>query len=178
MAANLEALIEREDPETIAAFIAEPVQGVGGFAAPPDDMFGAMGKILSEHQILFIADEVQTGWGRTGEHFWGYQAHDIVPDMLTFAKGLGNGLAIGGVIARLQTEQQLRESQGKLQTLSGLLPICSKCKKIRDDKGIWNQIEAYIRQRSDAEFSHGLCPDCIKQIYPDIDIDSVKLGNK
>jgi 4-aminobutyrate aminotransferase len=50
--------------------------------------------------ILFVSDEVQTGWGRTGEHFWGYQAHGVVPDILTFAKGVGNGLAIAGVVAR------------------------------------------------------------------------------
>ena len=50
--------------------------------------------------ILFVSDEVQTGWGRTGEHFWGYQAHGVTPDLLTFAKGLGNGLAIGGVAGR------------------------------------------------------------------------------
>jgi len=76
----------------VAAMIVEPIQGVGGFATPPDG--------LDEHGILFITDEVQTGWGRTGEHFWGYQAHDITPDILTFAKGLGNGLAMAGVVAR------------------------------------------------------------------------------
>ncbi len=83
-----------------AAMIAEPIQGVGGFVTPPDGLFGAMKEVLDEHGILFISDEVQTGWGRTGEHFWGYQAHGIVPDLLTFAKGLGNGLAIGGVVGR------------------------------------------------------------------------------
>ncbi|MDH3705872.1 MAG: aspartate aminotransferase family protein, partial [Acidimicrobiia bacterium] len=86
----------------VAALIAEPIQGVGGFAEPPDDFFGAMGKILAEHQILFIADEVQTGWGRTGEHFWGYQAHGVVPDMLTFAKGVGNGITLAGIVARAE----------------------------------------------------------------------------
>ena len=59
-----------------------------------------MKEVLDEYGILFISDEVQTGWGRTGEHFWGYEAHGVVPDMLTFAKGLGNGLAIAGVVAR------------------------------------------------------------------------------
>ena len=82
--------------------IAEPVQGVGGFAVPPDGLFGAMKEVLDDHGILFVSDEVQTGWGRTGDHFWGYQAHGIVPDMLTFAKGLGNGLPIGGVVARAE----------------------------------------------------------------------------
>jgi len=86
----------------VAAMIAEPIQGVGGFATPPDGFFGEMKMVLDEQGILFISDEVQTGWGRTGEHFWGYQAHGITPDMLTFAKGLGNGLAMAGVVARAE----------------------------------------------------------------------------
>lgn len=84
----------------VACLIAEPIQGVGGFATPPDGFFGGLKEILDERGILFISDEVQTGWGRTGENFWGYQAHGIVPDMITFAKGLGNGLAMAGVICR------------------------------------------------------------------------------
>jgi 4-aminobutyrate aminotransferase len=86
----------------VAAMIAEPIQGVGGFATPPDGFFGAMKEVLDDHGILFISDEVQTGWGRTGEHFWGYQAHGVTPDLLTFAKGLGNGLAMAGVVARAE----------------------------------------------------------------------------
>jgi len=83
----------------VACLIAEPIQGVGGFATPPDGFFGAFRKELDAHGILLISDEVQTGWGRTGEHFWGYQAHDVVPDILTFAKGVGNGAALAGVVA-------------------------------------------------------------------------------
>lgn len=86
----------------VACLIAEPIQGVGGFATPPDGFFAAMKEVLDEYGILFVSDEVQTGWGRTGDHFWGYQAHGIVPDVLTFAKGLGNGLAIAGVVARAE----------------------------------------------------------------------------
>jgi len=63
-------------------------------------MFGSIHKELSNRGILYISDEVQTGWGRTGDHFWGYQAHDIVPDMLTFAKGVGNGITLAGIVAR------------------------------------------------------------------------------
>ncbi|MCA2216218.1 aspartate aminotransferase family protein [Jidongwangia harbinensis] len=84
----------------VAALIAEPIQGVGGFVHAPDGMLGAYQKVLNEHGILLIADEVQTGWGRTGDHFWGYQAHDVVPDLITFAKGIGNGFALGGVVGR------------------------------------------------------------------------------
>jgi 4-aminobutyrate aminotransferase len=88
------------NPQDVAALIAEPIQGVGGFTMAPDGLFRAYKEVLDEHGILFISDEVQTGWGRTGEHFWGYDVHGITPDMITFAKGLGNGFAIGGVIAR------------------------------------------------------------------------------
>jgi len=66
----------------------------------PDGLLGAYRDLLAEHGALFISDEVQTAWGRTGEHFWGIGAHGVTPDMITFAKGLGNGFAIGGVIAR------------------------------------------------------------------------------
>jgi len=84
----------------VACLIVEPIQGVGGFAVPPDGLFGAMKRVLDRHGILFVADEVQTGWGRTGDHFWGHQAHGVTPDLLTFAKGLGNGLPIAGVVGR------------------------------------------------------------------------------
>ena len=98
--ADLRDLLAIATAGEVAAMIVEPIQGVGGFATPPDGFFGAMKEVLDEHGILFISDEVQTGWGRTGEHFWGYQAHDLTPDILTFAKGLGNGLAMAGVVAR------------------------------------------------------------------------------
>jgi 4-aminobutyrate aminotransferase len=91
----------------VACMIAEPIQGVGGFAVPPDGFFGAMKEVLDGHGILFISDEVQTGWGRTGDHFWGFQAHRMVPDMLTFAKGVGNGLALAGVVARADVMDSL-----------------------------------------------------------------------
>jgi 4-aminobutyrate aminotransferase len=86
----------------VAALIAEPIQGVGGFTSGPDGLLGAFAEVLRERGILWISDEVQTGWGRTGEHFWGWQAHGAVPDIVTFAKGVGNGLSMGGVIARAE----------------------------------------------------------------------------
>ncbi|MEU5362049.1 aspartate aminotransferase family protein [Streptomyces sp. NPDC005925] len=87
-----------------AALIAEPVQGVGGFTSPPDGLYAAFREVLDDHGALWISDEVQTGWGRTGEHFWGWQAHGRggPPDMLTFAKGIGNGMSVGGVVARAE----------------------------------------------------------------------------
>ena len=62
---------------------------------------------------------------------------------------------------------ELQEALSKVKQLSGLLPICASCKKIRDDQGYWNQIEEYIRHHSEADFSHGLCPPCIEKLYPD-----------
>ena len=99
---DLVQVIDMMTAGDVAAMIAEPIQGVGGFATPPDGFFGAMKKELDNHDILFISDEVQTGWGRTGEHFWGYQAHGIVPDIMTFAKGVGNGITLAGVVARAE----------------------------------------------------------------------------
>ena len=63
---------------------------------------------------------------------------------------------------------ELQEALAKVKTLSGMLPICASCKKIRDDKGYWNQMEAYIRDHSEAEFSHSICPDCKKKLYGDV----------
>jgi 4-aminobutyrate aminotransferase len=91
----------------VACMVAEPIQGVGGFTVPPDGFFGAMKEVLDEHGILFVSDEVQTGWGRTGEHFWGIEAHGVEPDLLTFAKGLGNGLTLAGVVARAEVMDTL-----------------------------------------------------------------------
>ncbi|MBI4961795.1 MAG: response regulator transcription factor [Desulfomonile tiedjei] len=62
--------------------------------------------------------------------------------------------------------QDLREALARVKELSGLLPICASCKKIRDDQGYWRQIEAYIRDHSEAEFSHSLCPECAERLYP------------
>ncbi|MBI9084847.1 MAG: PAS domain-containing protein [Desulfobacterales bacterium] len=84
---------------------------------------------------------------------------------------------IHDISKRKRTEEQkdrlvsdLQKALSEVKTLRGFLPICSNCKKIRDDKGYWNQIESYIRDRSDAEFSHGICPECAKKLYPDMNL--------
>jgi two-component system cell cycle response regulator len=66
-----------------------------------------------------------------------------------------------------QTNLELRQALETIKTLHGLLPICANCKKIRDDEGYWRQIEEYLQQHADVEFSHGLCPECIRKLYPD-----------
>jgi PAS domain S-box-containing protein len=74
--------------------------------------------------------------------------------------------------------RKLQEALEEVKTLSGLLPICSECKKIRDDKGYWNQLEVYVQDHSEAEFSHGICPDCLEKIYGDQEWYKKKFGKK
>jgi 4-aminobutyrate aminotransferase len=97
---DLRDVLATQTAGDVACLIAEPIQGVGGFATPPDGLFAAWKQVCDEHGILLIADEVQTGWGRTGEHLWGVDAHGVTPDLLTFAKGIGNGLSLAGVVGR------------------------------------------------------------------------------
>jgi len=87
------------------------------------------------------------------------------------------------ITARIQAEQErlklyaeLQEAFDNIKTLKGLLPICANCKKIRDDEGHWNPIEVYIRDRSDAKFSHSVCPDCAEQLYPDLELELIIAG--
>lgn len=70
-------------------------------------------------------------------------------------------------LALLQEKQQLETALKEINTLSGLIPICSSCKKIRNDEGYWEQVETYIKNHSGADFTHGICPDCIAKLYPD-----------
>jgi PAS domain S-box-containing protein len=95
--------------------------------------------------------------------------------------GLGTFLGTQGIARDITERKQAEEEREKLisklqealdniKTLKGLLPICANCKKIRDDKGYWNQIEAYIRDHSEAEFSHSICPGCTKKLYPNLKV--------
>ncbi len=115
--ADLRDMLDVATSGDVACMIAEPIQGVGGFVTPPDGFFAGMKAVLEEHGILFVSDEVQTGWGRTGESFWGYQAHGITPDMITFAKGVANGLPMGGVIARAEIMDSV--SANSISTFGG-----------------------------------------------------------
>lgn len=101
----------------IAALIAEPIQGVGGFSVPTPGWFDGLTRLLEPTGALVIADETQTGWGRTGETFWGFEFEGLRPDLVTFAKGLGNGLAIGGVVGRAEVVDCL--SAGSTSTFGG-----------------------------------------------------------
>jgi len=97
---DLRNVVQTSTTGHVAAFIAEPIQGVGGFIELPPEYIAGVKEVLDESGILYISDEVQTAFGRTGSHFWGIEESGIEPDMITMAKGLGNGLAIGAVMGR------------------------------------------------------------------------------
>src|SRR5882762_5297024 len=92
---DVENLIQTGTSGNIAAFIAEPIQGVGGFITPPKEYFKIVFKIVKKYGALFIADEVQTGWGRTGKKWFGIENWEVIPDMITSAKGMANGAPVG-----------------------------------------------------------------------------------
>jgi 4-aminobutyrate aminotransferase len=122
----------------VACLIAEPIQGVGGFAVPPDGYFAAVKEVLDETGILLVSDEVQTGWGRTGESFWGIGS--VTPDIITFAKGLGNGLAIGGVVARGELMDGL--SANSISTFGGN-PLATAAAKATLDYVLEHDLQAH-----------------------------------
>ena len=99
-AKDLKSLIETTTDGEIGAFMAEPIQGVGGFITPPKEYFEIAVPIARDHGGLFIADEVQTAWGRTGGKWWGVQQYGVEPDIVTSAKGMANGQPIGLTLAK------------------------------------------------------------------------------
>jgi 4-aminobutyrate aminotransferase len=94
-AEDVEDVIQTTTTGEIAAFMAEPILGVGGFIVPPAGYFERVAEITRKHGGLFIADEVQTAWGRTGDKWFGIEHWDVEPDIITSAKGLGNGVPVG-----------------------------------------------------------------------------------
>ncbi len=119
---DVENLIQTGTSGNIAAFIAEPIQGVGGFITPPKEYFKIVFKIVKKYGALFIADEVQTGFGRTGKKWFGIEQWEVTPDMMTFAKGLGNGAPIGATIT---TPEIAKSYQGLNLSTFGGNPVSS-----------------------------------------------------
>jgi alanine-glyoxylate transaminase / (R)-3-amino-2-methylpropionate-pyruvate transaminase len=99
-AKDLKEVIETSTSGKIAAFMAEPIMGVGGYITPPKEYFKEAVAIIRQYGGIFICDEVQTGWGRTGEKMFGIEHWDVDPEIMTFAKGMANGTPIGATIAR------------------------------------------------------------------------------
>src|SRR4051812_41138185 len=108
-AADIRELIRFSTPGAIAAYIAEPIQGVGGVTRGASNYFREAYAIAREFGGVCIADEVQTGFGRTGEHYWGFQNYDVVPDIVTMAKSLGNGMPVAAVTTRMEIARALTQ---------------------------------------------------------------------
>jgi 4-aminobutyrate aminotransferase len=107
-AQDMEELIRASTGGRIAGFIGEPIQGVGGFVTPPKEYFQIVEKIVRNHGGIFISDEVQTGWGRTGGKWFGIEQWGVTPDIMTSAKGLGNGSPIGLTVARPEVADSVK----------------------------------------------------------------------
>jgi len=101
-AQDVEDLIRTTTSGRVAGFLAEPIQGVGGFITPPKEYFGIVADIVKRYGGVFISDEVQTAWGRTGEKWFGIEQYGVTPDIMTSAKGLANGAPIGLTVARAE----------------------------------------------------------------------------
>jgi alanine-glyoxylate transaminase/(R)-3-amino-2-methylpropionate-pyruvate transaminase len=108
-AEDIRQLIRYSTPGNIAAFIAEPMQGVGGVTHGAPNYLREAYAVTRAHGGLCISDEVQTGFGRTGEHYWGFQNYGVVPDIVTMAKGIGNGAPLGAVTTRRQIAETLSQ---------------------------------------------------------------------
>jgi len=106
---SVEDVIRYETSGEIACFIAEPIQGVGGAVVPPPEYFKIVYEIVRNHGGLCIADEVQTAWGRTGEHYWGFENWTVVPDVVTMAKGIGNGAPLGACTTKSEIAQHMAQ---------------------------------------------------------------------
>jgi 4-aminobutyrate aminotransferase len=107
-AQDIEDLIRSTTSGRIAGFIAEPIQGVGGFITPPKEYFPIVENIVRQHGGIFISDEVQTAWGRTGHKWFGIEQWGVTPDIITSAKGLGNGAPIGLTVARPEVADSVK----------------------------------------------------------------------
>lgn len=108
-AADIRELIRYSTPGRIAAFMCEPMQGVGGVTYGAPNYLREAYAVAREHGGLCIADEVQTGFGRTGNHFWGFQNWGVVPDIVTMAKGIGNGAPLAAVTTRREIAEKLTQ---------------------------------------------------------------------
>ena len=152
-ARDLDEMIRTSTSGRIAAFIAEPIQGVGGFITPPKEYFEIIAGIVRKFGGLFISDEVQTGWGRTGGKWFGIEQYGVTPDILTSAKSLANGMPVGLTVARPEVADALK---GATISTFGGNPVTATAAKavidfIDEHKLMINAAEtgAYLRGKLD-----------------------------
>ena len=129
-AKDIENTIQFSTSGRIAAFLAEPIQGVAGFVTPPKEYFKMAFSIVKQYGGDFVADEVQTGWGRTGHKWFGIEHWEVEPDMITAAKGMGNGVPIGLTVAKPEIADSF---QGlTISTFGGNPVTCATAKAVID----------------------------------------------
>ena len=148
--------------KTQRRFDSQPVTLAGGFQAPsvstPRGTIGFMVDRFCPEGTAFVMNSRQ----------------EIERAIAIATARFGDMMALRRLNAELRNRNEaLQEALDKVKQLSGLLPICANCKKIRDDEGYWQDVAVYLREHSEAEFTHGLCPDCIKALYPE-----AKLGDE
>lgn len=134
-----------------------------------DEIHGAMGTMIALYVVIIFITAKRVNSSTTELVSLKEKFADRLVER-TSELDYANKQLIQKIEEHKQTESELQKTLKKVRTLTGLLPICSSCKKIRDDKGYWNQLEAYISKHSQAEFTHGLCPECAKKLYPYLDI--------
>jgi 4-aminobutyrate aminotransferase-like enzyme len=129
-ARDMEEMIRTSTSGKIAAFVAEPIQGVGGFITPPKEYFEIVQGIVKKYGGLFISDEVQTGWGRTGGKWFGIEQWGVQPDIITSAKGLGNGAPVGLTVARPEVADAMKGAT--ISTFGGNPVTATQAKAVID----------------------------------------------
>jgi 4-aminobutyrate aminotransferase-like enzyme len=150
-AQDMEELIRSTTSGRVAGFIAEPIQGVGGFITPPKEYFPIVEKIVRNHGGIFISDEVQTGWGRTGGKWFGIEQWGVTPDIMTSAKGLANGSPIGLTVARREVADSVKGLT--ISTFGGNPVTTTQAKAVidfieeRDLLANCSETGAYLRSR-------------------------------
>ena len=157
-------LTQLSDPEDIVKGLA---CGADNFITKPYDE----GFLLTRIEYILINQKLRAqAMAEMGiEIFFAGQKHFVTSDRMQIVDLL---LSTYEAAVRKNREleranRELREAMGTIKALRGLIPICANCKKVRDDQGYWRQVEEYIREHTEAEFSHGLCPECVKTLYPD-----------
>ncbi|MCU1325686.1 MAG: aminotransferase [Bryobacterales bacterium] len=163
-ATDVEEVIRTTTSGRVAGLIAEPIQGVGGFITPPKEYFPIVAEIVRRYGGVFIADEVQTAWGRTGSKWFGIEHWGVTPDIITSAKGLGNGLPIGVTIARPEVADALKGTT--ISTFGGNPVVTTAAKAVIDyidEQNILRNTEEtgrYLRERLlDLQEKHPLIGD-------------------
>ena len=153
-AANRRQKIRVEDARKDPLWADSPTARAGIFAYLGYPVFWPNGEVFG---TICAVDTKENEWGKQAEHL-----------LKAFKDAIEAHLALVDTMERLSKKnQELELALGEVKTLRGLLPICAWCKRIRDDDGYWKQIESYIRDHSEVEFSHGLCPECEKKFFLD-----------